>query len=100
VKTTLDLPDELVKALKLRAVHEGKKLKDAVADALRAGLAARPARGRKGRGRPARVVVKRDRKTGLPVIQCRAAPRGRELTPERVAAILAAQEAGWAGDAG
>jgi plasmid stability protein len=43
MKTTMDLPDELVKELKLRAVHEGKKLKDAVADILRKGLAAEPA---------------------------------------------------------
>ena len=40
MKTTLDLPPDLVKQLKLRAVHEGKKLKEAVADVLRAGLAA------------------------------------------------------------
>jgi hypothetical protein len=48
-----------------------------------------------------RVTVRKDRKTGLPVIQCRrAAPRGQELTPDRVAAILIAQEAAWADDAG
>jgi hypothetical protein len=40
MKTTLDLPDELVKEVKLLAVHEGKKLKDAVTDLLRKGLAA------------------------------------------------------------
>src|SRR5882724_7863117 len=40
MKTTLELPDELVKEIKLRAVHEGKKLKDVVADLLRKGLAA------------------------------------------------------------
>ena len=40
MKTTLDLPDALVKEIKLRAVHEGKKLKDAMADLLRKGLAA------------------------------------------------------------
>lgn len=38
MKTTLDLPDELVKAVKLLAVHVGKKLKNAVADLLRKGL--------------------------------------------------------------
>ena|ERR1700676_1026896 len=38
MKTTLELPDDLVKEIKLRAVHEGKKLKDAVADLLRKGL--------------------------------------------------------------
>jgi plasmid stability protein len=42
MKTTLDLPDDLVKEVKLRAIHEGKKLKNAVADLLRKGLAAAP----------------------------------------------------------
>ena len=41
MKTTIDLPDELVKELKLRAIHEGKKLKDAVAELLRRGLSAK-----------------------------------------------------------
>jgi len=40
MKTTLNLPDALVNEVKLRAVHEGKKLKDAMADLLRQGLAA------------------------------------------------------------
>jgi plasmid stability protein len=37
MKTTLDLPDALVKQVKLRAVREGRKLKDLVADLLRKG---------------------------------------------------------------
>jgi hypothetical protein len=53
MKTTLDLPDDLVKEVKLRAVHEGKKLKDAVAELLRKGLAA-------GSG-PSRTAVKTDK---------------------------------------
>jgi plasmid stability protein len=40
MKTTLHLPDDLVREIKLRAVREGKKLKDEVADLLRKGLAA------------------------------------------------------------
>jgi hypothetical protein len=40
MKTTLELPDDLVTEIKLLAVHEGKKLKDAVADLLRQGLEA------------------------------------------------------------
>ena len=39
MKTTVDLPDGLVKAVKLRAVHDGRKLKDTVAELLRIGLA-------------------------------------------------------------
>jgi hypothetical protein len=42
MKTTLELPDELVKEIKLRAVHEGSKLKGAMADLLRKGLKAKP----------------------------------------------------------
>lgn len=39
MKTTLDLPDELMRAVKIRAVHEQKKLKDTVAELLRKGMA-------------------------------------------------------------
>jgi hypothetical protein len=38
VKTTLDLPDELMHAVKIRAVHEHKKLKNTIAALLREGL--------------------------------------------------------------
>ena len=91
MKTTIDLPDELVRRLKLRALREGRKLKEAAAEVLRAGLAAQTG------GRVAEpIVVLTDKKTGLPVIQCRRkAPRAEELTPERVADILIEQEAGW-----
>jgi plasmid stability protein len=55
MKTTLELPDDLVKEIKILAVNEGKKLKDAVADLLRQGLAA--ASGESG------TVVKADKAT-------------------------------------
>ncbi len=38
MKTTLDLPEDLLREVKLRAVHEGKKLKDITAEILRRGL--------------------------------------------------------------
>lgn len=38
MKTTLDLPDELVREVKLRAVMQGRTIKDLVAELLRAGL--------------------------------------------------------------
>jgi plasmid stability protein len=34
MKTTLDLPDELMRAVKIRAVHEHKKLKEIIAELL------------------------------------------------------------------
>ena len=40
MKTTLELPDDLMRAVKIRAVHEGKKLKEAVAELIQKGLAA------------------------------------------------------------
>lgn len=42
MKTTLDLPADLVRAMKLRAVHQGRKLKDVAAELLQRGLAAPP----------------------------------------------------------
>lgn len=95
MKTTLDLPDALVKQVKFRAVQDGRKLKDTVADLLRKGLAASD----DTESAAATPVIVRDRKTGLPVIQCRqAASPQDELTPERVSEILAAQESEWADD--
>jgi hypothetical protein len=38
VKTTLDLPPDLVREIKLMAVNEGRKLKDVISDLLRKGL--------------------------------------------------------------
>ena len=48
MKTTLDLPDELMREVKIRAIYERKKLKDTIADLLRKGIAA-------SRTRPAKV---------------------------------------------
>jgi plasmid stability protein len=39
MKTTLDLPDDLMREVKIRAVHEHKKLKDAIAELIRKGMA-------------------------------------------------------------
>src|SRR5689334_20113083 len=92
MKTTVELPDELVKQLKLRAIHDGKKLKDTVAELLRRGLNAPDEQADSSQG--SRLAF--DKETGLPLIQCRhAARRGDELTPERVADILLQQDVEW-----
>jgi plasmid stability protein len=97
MKTTLDLPDDLVKRVKLRALKDGRKLKDAVADLLRKGLTA----DMDSQPDAARPVITTDKKTGLPLIECPRAPTpAEELTPDRVAEILLAQEVGWFHDAG
>jgi plasmid stability protein len=83
MKTTLDLPDDLMRDIKVRAARENRKLKDAIADLLRRGLS------RKATEAPAlRHRVK------LPLVQCAHEARpGEELTPERAAALLLEEEA-------
>jgi len=74
--------------VKLKAVREGRNLKDAIAELLRIGLAA-------GGSRPARDRL-RKRKINGPVIRCRhAAADSTEMTPDRVAEVLLKQEAAW-----
>jgi hypothetical protein len=42
MKTTLQIPDALMKRVKLRAVERGQKLKDAITQLLELGMAAAP----------------------------------------------------------
>jgi plasmid stability protein len=92
MKTTLDLPDALMKQVRLRALQDGRKLKDAVAELLRKGL--HVAMNTEPNALP--PVVTTDKKTGLPLIECKQpASSQEELTPQRVADILMAQEEGW-----
>jgi plasmid stability protein len=86
MKMTFDLPPELIQSLKLRALHDGRKLKDATADILRNGLATSEKAQKRS---PKSAVVFKDKKTGLPVIKCRrAAPPGEELTPAKISELL------------
>lgn len=84
MKTTLDLPDELARAIKIRAVRQNRKLKHAIADLLKRGLAREPV-----------VTAKRRRRVKLPLVRCaHRARHGEEITPERAAEILFAEESG------
>ena len=92
MKTTIDLPEDLVHDLKLRALHDRRKLKDLAADLLRNALST-PSHPKT----PPPPVILKDKLTGLPVIQCPSpAPQNRRLTPNEVARILAEQESQWA----
>ncbi len=83
MKTTIEIPDDLMREIKVKAAREDRKLRDLVPELLRRGLDAE---------RPKEV---RNRIT-LPLIEtAHAAARGQELTPERVAEVLAEQEAEW-----
>ncbi len=82
MKTTLDIPDELIRTVKLRAVEENRTLTDLIADLLRRGLAEDSVESRVIRNR-----------VELPLIHvAHAADPSEELTPERVSDILLAQE--------
>jgi hypothetical protein len=89
MKTTLNLPDDLMRAVKLRAVEENRTLTDIITDLLRRGLAQESAE-------PTTI---RNRVT-LPLVK--GAHRARpdeEMTPERVAHVLLDQETEWSRDA-
>jgi len=82
MKTTLELPSELMKAIKLRAVEEDRTLTELITELLRKGMtsdAAEP-----------RVIRHR---VQLPLLYGAHAPASEEeLSPERMAEILLAQE--------
>lgn len=75
MKVTLELPDELARAVKLRAVILGKTMKELVAEVLEQGL------GLPSRSAPALMPadsVVRIGEDGVPVVTCRPdAPVGR-----------------------
>ena len=83
MRTTLDLPDDLMRAIKIRAVKENRKLKDAIADLLRRGLSHEPSEPTKGRKR-----------VELPLVRCAHGARPtEEIRPERAAELLFEEEA-------
>lgn len=84
MKTTLDLPEDLMREIKIRAAKEDKKLKDLVAELLRCGLAEQ---------RPDKI---RNRVQFPLVRTAHPAAPGEELTPEVIAQILIDQEVDWA----
>jgi hypothetical protein len=84
MKTTLDLPDDLMREIKVRAARDDRRLKDLIAELLRRGLAERE-------------TPKIRHRVKFPLIQtAHPAPPGEELTPEVIAQILIDQEVDWA----
>lgn len=78
MKTTFDLPPDLVRQVKLRAVHEGRKLKDVAAELLKRGLAD-----------PAMHVKPRIEihSNGLPVVRCGDNATASRMTLEELLAL-------------
>ncbi len=89
MKTTLDLPTDLVREMKLRAAHEGRKLRDVATEIFRRGLSQPVLQGETARHR-----VK------LPLIECgNPLVPAVELTTDQVAEVLLKQEVEWSHEA-
>lgn len=86
MKITLDLPNELVREMKLRAANEGRKIRDVATEIFREGLSMPPKQSNAARNRVTR-----------PLIVCRKISR--ETTPEFLADILLNQEVAWTHEA-
>jgi hypothetical protein len=86
MKTTLDLPPDLIREMKLRAAHEGRKLRDVATEIFRRGLSQPSLRSEAPRHR-----VK------LPLIKCKKATK--ELSADQVAGVLLKQEVEWSREA-
>lgn len=82
MKTTLDLPADLIREMKLRAAREGRKLRDVATEIFRRGLS-----------QPSLQRESPQRRVKLPLIKCRTATT--EWTAEQVAAALLKQEVEW-----
>ncbi len=82
MKTTLDLPEDLVREMKFRAVREGRKLRDVAAEVFRRGLAA-----------PAPNPGVRHR-VKLPIIPAPAGAKPFELSGERLLELEMEAEGG------
>ena len=89
MKTTLDLPAELVREMKLRAAGEGRKLRDVATEIFRRGLM-----------QPSPLVATSRHRVKLPLIKCgKPMPPAKEMTAEQIADVLLKQEMEWSDEA-
>ncbi len=89
MKTTLDLPSDLIREMKLRAAHEGRKLRDVATEIFRRGLA-QPS--------PQNETVRQ--RVKLPLIECgNSVAPAVELTADQLAEVLLKQEVEWSHEA-
>jgi hypothetical protein len=80
MKTTIDLPDDLVRQVKMRAVAEGRSFKDLIADCLRRGLERQPSADLTPPPREGPLTIG---PAGLPLFHCRPdAPAARSTVED------------------
>lgn len=84
MKTTLDLPDPLMRRVKIRAASDGRKLKEVIADLLEKGMD-NPAAEVLAEGEPPCVI---DPKTGFPMARSLNTPGFVPPTVEESRALI------------
>ena len=84
MKTTLDLPDPLMRQVKIRAASEGRKLREVVADLLEKGMRTSEAEGFPEGELPYRI----DPKTGMAVSRTLSTPGFVPPTAEESKALM------------
>jgi hypothetical protein len=84
MKLALDLPADLTRALKLRALKEGRKFNEAVTELLRTALSESPTIPTRN-GRP---KISTDPKTGLPVVKGKPGATISKMSSEEVYALI------------
>jgi hypothetical protein len=84
VKTTLDLPEDLVRELKLRSVHDRLKLKDVAASALRRGLGLESTAVAKPEQLPQGLGFSPQ---GFPVFDCRAGTPVKKMSAREIVVL-------------
>jgi plasmid stability protein len=83
MKTTLDIPEELVREMKIRAAKEGRKLREVATDVIQRGLSAEKS-----------VTPETEsRRVKLPMLTGGKAIR--QFTPKEIDEILLQQEVEW-----
>ena len=84
MKTTLDLPEDLVRELKLRSVHDRLKLKDLAASALRRGLGLESTAVAKPEQLPLGLGFSPQ---GFPVFNCRVKTPAKKMSAREIVAL-------------
>jgi len=79
MKTTLDLPDDLMREMKIRAATQGKKLKDLMAETIRSGLF--PESSPQEKPKP---VITKHPVLGFPIVECEPNPPISRMTIEEI----------------
>ncbi len=81
MKTTLNLPADLLHAIKQRALREGRRLADIAVELMRQGLAQSVPPSRPGKSK---IVIQAN---GLPVVHCAANAPASDMTAEALIAL-------------